>query len=116
MEEIFFYSLASQSEIPADNTSVPTLKAKCLSLTPQPFVMKASEGAEQREMGSGPGSRTLIGRFVCAGQGDGSPLEREIRSSQGIGGVVEYHPGRHHPGMRHVMRSTSRIYEPVVLS
>lgn len=34
-EEIFFYSLASQSEIPADNTSVPTLKAiLCFPYTP----------------------------------------------------------------------------------
>lgn len=30
----------------------------------------------------------LIGRFVQAGQGDSSPLEQEIRSSQGILGGV----------------------------
>lgn len=49
-------------------------------------MTKASEGTEQKEMESSPGSRMLIGRFVRAGQGDSSPLEQKIRSSQGIGG------------------------------
>lgn len=64
------------------------LRPFCVSLTHQPFVTKASEGTEQKETESSPGSRMLIGRFVHAGQGDSSPLEQKIRSSQGIRGGV----------------------------
>lgn len=51
-------------------------------------MTKASEGTEQKETESSPGSRMLIVRFVHAGQGDSSPLEQKIRSSQGIRGGV----------------------------
>lgn len=86
-EEIFFYSLASQSEIPADNTSVPTLKAiLCFPYTPAICEEGLRKGTEQKKMESSPESRMLIGRFVQAGQGDKLPLEQEIRSSQGIRG------------------------------